>query len=389
MDKVLEIQDLVVRFYTYAGVVKALEEVSLDVKEEETFGIVGETGCGKSVTALSTMILTPAPGKIERGKILLKDEAGYTDLTKLDESELRDIRGGDISMVFQEPEDALNPVYTIGEQIAEAYRAHQKEELIREVLRDIEKEIENSNPLERIDLDLTRKIYNKMLDNSRSFLLKFLSKIPIVNRYEKRLEEVSERRAIKILDEVGIPNPEDVADKHPHEMSGGMNQRAVISMALAGKPKLLIADEPTSNLDVSIQARILEILNDLKEEYGLSIIYITHDLGVVAQTCDRAGVMYAGRIVEIAEIEELFENPQHPYTKLLLRAIPSPEKDRLESIEGSVPDLISPPSGCRFNPRCPEAKDICSSQVPELMEMKDGHYVACHLPKGEKNEDSA
>lgn len=389
MDKVLEIQDLRVRFYTYAGVVKAIEGINLEIGGGETFGIVGETGCGKSVTALSTLILTPSPGQIERGKILLKDENGYTDLTKLDESELRDIRGSDISMVFQEPGDALNPVYTIGEQIAEAYIAHQEEDLIREVLRDIEKEIEDSNFLERVDLQLTRKIYDKMLDNPNSLLLKILSKVPLANRYEKRLEEVAERRAIKMLDDVGIPDPEDVASKYPHEMSGGMNQRAVISMALACKPELLIADEPTSNLDVSIQARILEILNDLKEEYGLSILYITHDLGVVAQTCDRAGVMYAGRIVEIAEIEELFENPQHPYTRLLLRAVPSPEKDRLESIGGSVPDLVSPPSGCRFNPRCPEAEDNCSHQVPEMVEIKEGHYVACHRDSGEENGDIA
>lgn len=386
MENVLEVQDLVVRFYTYAGVVKALEGINLNIKEGETFGIVGETGCGKSVTALSILRLTPSPGQIEKGEILLKSNNDYKDLTKLDEKELRNIRGRDISMVFQEPGDALNPVYTIGEQIAEAFLVHQREDLLREVLNDINNEIKDENSLKRSILKTEKKIFRKMLKNSDSFTLKLLSKIPLVNRYEGRLEKAAEKRAIKLLEDVGIPDPEDVAVKYPYEMSGGMNQRAVISMAIACKPKLLIADEPTSNLDVSIQARILEILNDLKKEYGLSILYITHDLGVVAQTCDRAGVMYAGRIVEIAEIEELFENPHHPYTKLLLQAVPSPKKDSLESIGGSVPDLISPPSGCRFHPRCPEVCEECSSEIPELVEIKEGHWVACNdLQLEEKN----
>lgn len=387
MENVLEIKDLVVRFYTYAGVVKALEGVNLTVKKKETFGIVGETGSGKSVTALSTLILTPSPGKIESGEILLSLNGGQIDLAKLDDDEMRDIRGGDISMVFQEPGEALNPVYTIGEQIGEAFMAHRLGELLEETIKDIENDLKESNILKRQILKIERHIYKKMEENPDSSFLKLLSRIPVLKRYRGRLESEARNRAINMLDDVGIPDPHEVANKYPHEMSGGMNQRAVISMALACKPKLLIADEPTSSLDVSIQARILKLLNGLKDEYGLSILYITHDLGVVAQTCDRVGVMYAGRIVETADIEELFENPQHPYTELLLRAVPDPMKDSLETIGGSVPDLVSPPSGCRFHPRCPYATDVCSEEVPQLEEVSSGHFVACHNwdKKGEED----
>lgn len=382
MEKILEVRDLVVSFYTYAGVVKALKGIDLDVRRGETFGIVGETGCGKSVTSLSILMLVPSPGEIEAGEILLERGNGYDDLTKLSERELREIRGGEISMVFQEPGEALNPVYTIGEQISEAFLVHQLEDLARESLKGIERDLEDSNPIRRFILRFERKLYRKMLTDPDSIVLRILSKIPLVGRYRGRLEDEAGRRAIQMLRTVGIPDPKDVAEKHPHELSGGMAQRAVISMALACRPKLLIADEPTSNLDVSIQSRILDLLNDFKEEYDLSILYITHDLGVVAETCDRAGVMYAGGIVEIAEVEELYEKPLHPYTKLLLRAVPSPEKESLQSIGGSVPDLISPPSGCRFHPRCPRATEICSEEDPHLEEVEAGHQVACHNWEG-------
>lgn len=378
MDEVLKVRNLVVRFYTYAGVVKALEGIDFEVREKETFGLVGETGCGKSVTALSMLGLTPSPGEIESGEVLFKRNDGFENVTKLSESELRKIRGNEISMVFQEPNDALNPVYTIGDQIAEAFMAHQLEYLIDEVKRGIEKDMRNSNFLKRKILETELKLYNKMVDDPDSSLISGLSKIPLLSRYRKRLDEAARRSVVQMLESVGIPDPEDVVNKYPFEMSGGMNQRAVISLALACRPRLLIADEPTSNLDVSIQARILDILNDMKDEYGLSILYITHDLGVVAQTCERAGVMYAGRLVEVAEIEELFENPTHPYTKMLLRAVPSRDKDNLETIGGAVPDLISPPPGCRFHPRCPWATDICSEKVPDLEKVGENHSVACH-----------
>ncbi len=375
--EILKVQNLIARFYTYAGVVKALEGINFSIRKNETFGIVGETGCGKSVTALSILNLIPSPGKIESGEILLKRNDSFDDLTKLDEEGLRQIRGKDISMIFQEPSEALNPVYTIGDQIAEALLAHQEKRMIRRAKKKVEKEIKNSNSLKKPILKIEKRLYEKMAKNPESLSLKILSRLPIVKRYNNRVEEEAKKRAVQVLESVGIPEAKEVAKKYPYEMSGGMNQRAVISMALACKPRLLIADEPTSNLDVSIQARILELLNDLKEEYGLSILYITHDLGVVAQTCDRVGVMYAGRIVEIAEVEELFNNPQHPYTKLLLRAVPSPQKDRLEVIEGSVPDLIEPPEGCRFNPRCPVSDAKCSEEHPNLMKVKENHYVAC------------
>ncbi|KXA90634.1 hypothetical protein AKJ62_00235 [candidate division MSBL1 archaeon SCGC-AAA259D14] len=389
MENVLEIKDLKVRFYTYAGVVKALEGINLNVRKGETFGIVGETGCGKSVTALSTLLLTPSPGQIEEGEILLERNGHYQDLSKLDEAELRDMRGNEISMVFQEPGEALNPVYSVGEQIAEAFLAHRQKEMAEKILGELEDELKNEKGfLKRNILKAKKKIYKKIRENPDSYTVRLLSKIPIVKRYRNSLLEESERRAVKILDDVGIPEPEEITDKNPHELSGGMKQRVVISMALACKPKLLIADEPTSNLDVSIQARILNLLNDLKEEYGLSILYITHDLGVVAQTCDRAGVMYAGRIIEVAEIEELFENPKHPYTKTLLMAVPSPEKENLESVGGSVPDLVSPPPGCRFHPRCNKATEICSKKAPPMEEVKEEHTIACHNWRNEDEDNS-
>ncbi len=387
-DEVLKVRDLNVKFYTYAGVVKALEGVSFDIKDGETFGIVGETGCGKSVTALSLLRIVPSPGEIEGGELKFKRDEKFEDIMDFDEDELRSIRGNEISMIFQEPSDALNPVYTIGDQISESFLAHRKEDMIKKVIEQLEEEINSSSGLKKKLLDFEFSIFNKMLKDPDSWLLKIASKIPILNRYENRLDEEARKRSIQILEDVGIPNPEGVAKKYPHEMSGGMNQRAVISIALACKPRLLIADEPTSNLDVSIQRRILDIINDMKEEFGISVLHITHNLGVVAENCDRVGVMYAGEIVEIAKVDELFDNPLHPYTQMLLGSVPSPEKDILPEVEGSVPDLISPPSGCRFNPRCPWSEDVCEKSSSSLKEVKENHYVACRDIEVEKNEQS-
>lgn len=387
-DEVLKVRDLNVKFYTYAGVVKALEGISFDIKDGETFGIVGETGCGKSVTALSLLRLVPSPGEIQGGELKFKRDGKYEDIMNLDEDELRRIRGNEISMIFQEPSDALNPVYTIGDQISESFLAHRKEEMIKKVIEQLEEEINSSSGLKKKLLGFEVSIFNKMLKDPDSWLLKLASKIPILNRYENRLDEEARKRSIKILEEVGIPDPEGVAEKYPHEMSGGMNQRAVISIALACNPRLLIADEPTSNLDVSIQRRILDIIDDMKEEFGISVLHITHNLGVVAENCDRVGVMYAGEIIEIAEVDELFDNPLHPYTQMLLGSVPSSEKDKLPEVEGSVPDLISPPSGCRFNPRCPWSEDVCEKSSSSLKEVKENHYVACRDIEVEKNEQS-
>ena len=382
---VLKVRDLTVRFYTYAGIVKALENINFDVRNGETFGIVGETGCGKSVTALSVMGLTPTPGQVESGEVLFKRDHRLENLLELDEDELRKIRGNEISMIFQEPSESLNPVYSIGDQIAESFLVHRRDEMISKIMDDLKDErAKTENTLKKKILGAELSLYRKMNENPDSLALKITSKIPIVNRYENRLEEEARQRAIGILDDVGIPDPEDVVDKYPHEMSGGMNQRALISLALACNPRLLIADEPTSNLDVSIQARILDLIDDMKEEYGVSVLHITHNLGVVAENCDRVAVMYAGEIIEIAEVEELFENPLHPYTEMLLEAVPSKDKDSLPSVGGSVPDLISPPEGCRFHPRCPLSVEECEEGPPDLTELEEGHFVACHALEVEK-----
>lgn len=378
-DNILEVNDLKVKFHTYAGVVKALKGINFEVKKGETFGIVGETGCGKSVTALSILGLVPTPGEIDGGQIIFKRDDKQDNLIELDDEELRRIRGNEISMIFQEPSDALNPVFSIGDQIGEAFLSHRKKELIDSVLENIDSELANeTNPLKRLVLSVEGSLYTRMKENDNSFLDEFFSKIPLLNKYRERLDVETEKRVIDILNSVGIPDPEDVVDKYPYEMSGGMNQRAVIASALACRPQLLIADEPTSNLDVSIQAQILDIIDGLQEKFGVSVLHITHNLGVIAQDCDRVGVMYAGRIVEIAEVEELFENPIHPYTRKLFRSVPSPEKEKLETVEGSVPDLISPPPGCRFNPRCPFSSSECEQSSPIMEEIEKDHYVSCH-----------
>ncbi|RLF99896.1 ABC transporter ATP-binding protein, partial [Thermococci archaeon] len=292
MEELLKVKDLKTYFYTYEGVVKALEGINLDIYKGESLGLVGETGCGKSVTALSIMRLIQwPPGKIIDGEIILDGK----DLLKIPEEEMRKIRGSDISMIFQEPMSSLNPVFTIGSQISEAITLHQE-----------------------------------------------------VDKKE------AEKRSLDMLDLVGMPDAEKVMKQYPHELSGGMQQRAMIAMALSCKPKLLIADEPTTALDVTVQAQILDLIQKVNKEIDSSMLLITHDLGVVAQVCSRVAVMYAGYIVEIGTAKQIFKNPYHPYTKGLMHAIPKihVETKRLEVIRGVVPNLITPPSGCRFHPRC-------------------------------------
>jgi len=379
MSNILEIEDLVLRFYTYEGVVKALEGVNLHVKDDETLGVVGETGCGKTMTALSILSLIPPPGKIEGGKILFKGREKTIDLLKQNEAYLRSIRGKDISIIFQEPSAALNPVYTVEEQISEVFLQHRKEELARKALEAIEKDIQSvKGGLKGFIYGFERKIYKRMVEKPRSLSLRFLSRIPVVRRFKRRLKKEAKKETIDILRKTEIPDPERVADMYPHELSGGMQQRVVISIALACNPKLLIADEPTTSLDVTVQAQILNLIKKLKEEFESSIIYITHDLGVVAETCDRVAVMYAGNVVEIADVKEIFKNPLHPYTKGLMESIPRPGKD-FKAIKGTVPSMINPPSGCRFNPRCPEAIERCSIEKPKMIEVEKTHFVSCHL----------
>jgi len=320
-EHLLEIRDLSVKFYTYQGVLDAVDIDSLVLDRKQSLGLVGETGCGKSVTSLAILGLIPHPGKIERGAIIFDGE----DLLGKTKEEMQAIRGGRISMIFQNPTSSLNPVFTIGDQIASVMRLHQ-----------------------RVDSNEAR------------------------------------RRAVEMLSLVQLSNPEKIVNAYPHELSGGMCQRAMIAMALACNPDLLIADEPTTALDVTIQAQILKLMKALREKLETSILLITHDLSVVAQTCDCVAVMYAGNKVEYGTARDVFKSPKHPYTQGLLRAIPKVGmiKDKLVGIDGTVPSMLEPPSGCRFHPRCPYAKEICSTERPRSVELGHGHTVSCVLYYG-------
>jgi len=316
--RLLEIRDLSVKFYTYQGVLDAVDIDSLTLEKRQSLGLVGETGCGKTVTSLAILGLIPYPGRIERGSILFDGE----DLTRKSKEEMRTIRGSRISMIFQNPMSSLNPVFTIGDQIASVISLHQK-----------------------VDMKQARK------------------------------------RTIEMLSLVQLSDPEKVVDAYPHELSGGMCQRAMIAMALACNPGLLIADEPTTALDVTIQAQILKLMKGLREKFDTSILLITHDLSVVAQTCDRVAVMYAGNKIEYGSVRDIFKDPKHPYTHGLLKAIPriSASQDKLIGIGGTVPSMIEPPSGCRFHPRCPHAREICSTERPRSIELGGEHSVSCVL----------
>ena len=313
----LEIQELSTSFHLEYAVAKAVQDVSFYIDAGETLGLVGESGCGKSVTSLSIMRLVPSPpGIIESGCILFRGR----DLLTLSAADMRKVRGNDIAMIFQEPMTSLNPVFTIGSQISEAVELHQK-----------------------------------------------------VRGKEAR------NRTVEMLKLVGIPDPEARVNEYPHQLSGGMRQRAIIAMALSCNPDLLIADEPTTALDVTIQAQIMELLARLQEEMNMSILLITHDLGVVAGSTERMAVMYAGRIVEEGTTASVFDSPSHPYTKGLIRSVPRLDVrgERLSIIEGTVPDAADLPEGCPFNPRCPLADDECTASLPELERIDDHHLVRC------------
>ena len=315
-EPLLSVENLHTRFDTDEGTVRAVDGVSFEIQEGEILGLVGESGCGKSVTSLSLVDLIRSPGYIEDGSVFFQSE----DLMEKSQEELRQIRGNDISMIFQEPMTALNPVFDVGWQIGEPLRVHH----------DVS----------------TKESYN---------------------------------RAVELMQQVGIPSAEDRIDAYPHQFSGGMRQRAMIAMALACEPKLLIADEPTTSLDVTIEAQILDIIEELNERQDMAVLLITHDLGVVAEVCDRIAVMYAGRIVEYGDIEEVFADPRHPYTKGLLDCVPDPRRkvEDITAIEGQVPDLTNPPEGCNFAPRCPFAVDDCNEIDPRLREVAPNHYSAC------------
>ena len=322
MDALLRIEDLETVFRSEEGEVKAVDGVSFEVGEGETVGLVGESGCGKSVTALSIMRLIPdPPGRITGGVVRLSGR----DLLSLSEKEMRKVRGNEISIIFQEPLSSLNPVFTCGEQVREAIALHQK---------------------------LGRR--------------------------------ASKDRAIEMLRLVRLPDPEKRYHSYPHQMSGGMRQRVMIAMALSCEPKLLIADEPSTALDVSVQAQIMELLLSLRERMEMAVLLITHDLAVVAQMADRVVVMYAGVVVEEAPLRSLFERPAHPYTEGLLGSIPKlgSRSERLTSIEGSVPDPLRLPPGCRFSDRCPKRFDRCTEAEPGMFDVSDGHRSRCWLLEG-------
>ena len=370
-DSLVEVKNLVVRFYTYAGIVEALEGVNLHIRPGEILGLVGETGCGKSVTSFSILQLVPPPGKIEGGEIYFNKDGKVLNIRKLDEDSIRKIRGKEIAMVFQEPRAYLNPVYTIETQIGEALLTHRREEFLKRAIETLEKTGKGSS--------FERKVYERMLKKPKSIMTRIMAKFCS----KKTLKEEIRKEVIDLLRNVEIADPERVAKMYPFELSGGMAQRAVIAMALSCNPLMLIADEPTTNLDVTVQAQILKLIRQLRERFKSSILYITHDLGVIAELCDRVAVMYAGRVVELADVYELFKDPLHPYTKALLESIPRPGQE-FKSIPGTVPNLINPPKGCRFHDRCQYEMEICRKVKPEFIEVKKDHFVACHLYGGLK-----
>jgi peptide/nickel transport system ATP-binding protein len=371
MPPVLSLSDLRTQFSTERGQVKAVDGVSLDIGEGETVGLVGESGSGKSVTALSAMRLVDDPGRIVDGEVTLRSsslaetfrerytnpgfvDGDHVDLTAAPEEALRSVRGGEMSMIFQDPMTSLNPALTVGEQVAESLRLHQYGGRKKDTWLNAVREI-----LPRMGSDIDQSVVDRTVD---------------------------------VLSEVGIPEPTARVDEYPHEFSGGMRQRVLIAIALACRPNILVADEPTTALDVTIQAQILDLINDLQEELGMSVLFITHDLGVVAETCDRVAVMYAGEIVEEGPVDEIFSNPSHPYTYALLQSIPTEDRDRLTPIDGNVPDLIDMPDGCHFAPRCPWAMEECrEGEIPHLQHggADVDHRAKCVMEEFDESEYGA
>jgi oligopeptide/dipeptide ABC transporter ATP-binding protein len=329
-ETILNVEELKTYFFTEAGIVKAVDGISFNIKKGETLGLVGESGSGKTVTALSILGIVPKPGKTVGGKIEFNGE----DILMKTDKEMQGLRGKDFSIIFQDPSSSLNPVFNVETQIRDVIMEHQN-----------------------------------------------ISK------------EEAKKKVIELLHMVGIPEGEARMHEYPHQFSGGMKQRVAIARALACTPTLLFADEPTTNLDVTIQAQVLDLLNDLKKNFGMSLVMITHDMGVIAEMTSRIVVIYAGRVCEIAKTYELFENPKHPYTEALLAAVPRLDmRKTLRVIPGNIPNLIDPPTGCRFHPRCQYAKQTCKERIPPLESIESERFVACHewkhiVLKGEKYSD--
>jgi peptide/nickel transport system ATP-binding protein len=364
---VLTVSNLKVTFHTYAGDVKALDGVELSVKKGELLGLVGESGCGKTVTALAIVGLLPPNAEIISGEALLDG----TNLLEMGKEELRLTRLRDVAIVFQDPMTYLNPVLSIGSQITEIIDS-QPDLFMPEMIKNRLEEIEAAETS-------TRALGNALQTEREK--LRNLSQAHQLGKDE--LKRLAQAYAISILRSVRLPEPEKVFKMYPFELSGGMRQRAMIAMALVRRPKLLLADEITTALDVTVQAQTLQLLLQLKKVIDTSVLLITHDLAVVAEVCDRVAVMYAGNVVEAADVDELFRNPLHPYTQGLLASVPRVDVvAEQKSIAGSVPDLMFPPSGCRFHPRCPKAFDKCPTAKPPLIEVSPGHRVACFLYGG-------
>lgn len=322
-EVIMKIRGLKTYFFMERGTVKAVDGVDLDIGKKQILGLVGETGCGKSITAHSVLRLIPYGGTIVDGKILYEGK----DLIKLKEEEMRKLRGTDIAMIFQDPHTSLDPVFTIGYQIGEPIELHQ-----------------------------------------------------VIEQHLIKAADVP-KKVIEALETVGIADPEDRVASYPHQLSGGMKQRSMVAMMITGTPKLLVADEPTTALDVTIQSQILDLMRQLRQKLGTSIFLITHDLAVVAEMCDRVAVMYAGQLIEETDVIPLYEQPLHPYTQVLINAIPKPgtKRGKLATIPPLIPDLMHLPTGCRFHPRCPYAKPICEQKEPEFKDVEKGHRVRCHL----------
>ncbi|MFX1530093.1 MAG: ABC transporter ATP-binding protein [Promethearchaeota archaeon] len=377
-EKLLEVKNLKAYFYTEEGIVKAVDGVSFDIYLDEVLGLVGETGCGKSVTALSILQLVGEPGKIIEGSIKFNGR----ELLELSEQQMRKYRGNQITMIFQDPLNSLNPVMSIGKQTSEVFLLHQREKLKKEL--DNRRLKRRKLIEERMNLKKELKTKEKEGDISEEEKNNLQHKIDDLKKKIGRpplLKHIALEEVEQVIKEVGIADAKDILKRYPHELSGGMRQRIMISMALSCNPLLLIADEPTTALDVTIQAQILDLMQILKKKFRTSILLITHDLGIIAETCNRIAVMYSGNIVEYATATDLFKNPRHPYTKGLIAAIPSikTKNQELKTIRGMVPNLIYPPSGCRFHPRCDERLEICDKIKPFWTEISDKYYVACHL----------
>ena len=380
-DILLDVKDLRTYFFTEEGTVKAVDGVSFQINRDEILGFVGETGCGKSVTALSILKLIRTPGEILSGQILFNGE----DIVKKSEDEMLKIRGNSITMIFQDPLNSLNPVMKVGDQLSEVYLLHQMEYLEDELVKAREKNKRLKENIKR----MKKELKTSSSDGSET-LKNQIKALKEQIKFRISITNIAHRESASLLDRIGLPNADTIINRFPHELSGGMRQRIMIAMGLACNSQLLICDEPTTALDVTIQAQILDMIRELKRKLKNSILFITHSLGVIYELCDRVAVMYSGNIVEYGSVQDIYNNPKHPYTKGLMAAIPRISKSSRDSelliIPGMVPNLIYPPRGCRFHPRCDHGMVVCKKINPKLKDMENNVQVACHLYDEDKSD---